>query len=76
MSGEVLAVGGVTPKIEAAIEAGISRVIIPKSNMQDLKLSKENQDKVKIISASTIQDVLKEALVWKGHESVLKKLLK
>ena len=74
--GEVLAVGGVTPKIEAAIEAGISRVIIPQSNIQDVKLSKENQEKIKIIPASTIQDVLKEALVWKGHESVLKKLSK
>ncbi len=74
--GEVLAVGGVTAKIEAAIETGISRVIIPKTNMQDLVLSKEDHKKIKIIPAEKIQDVLKEALVWKGKESVWKKISK
>lgn len=74
--GEVLAVGGITAKVEAAIEAGISRVIIPKSNLQDLVLSKEDEKKVKIIPASIIQDVLKEALIWKGHEKVFKKISK
>ncbi len=61
--GEVLPVGGVTPKIEAAIEAGIKRVIIPEANRDDVFLSKEKVGKVKIIPVRTILDVIKEALV-------------
>ena len=72
--GEVLAIGGVTAKVEAAIEAGIKRVIIPRSNEKDLILSKEQKEKVKIITAETIKEVLKEALIWKGKESILKKI--
>ena len=72
--GEVLAVGGVTQKIEAAIEAGIPRVIIPKANENDVILSKEELKKVKIIPVSTIKETLKEALVWKGKEDILKKI--
>ncbi|MCK5630474.1 MAG: ATP-dependent protease LonB, partial [Nanoarchaeota archaeon] len=33
--GEVLPVGGVSSKVEAAIEAGIKTVIVPKSNLKD-----------------------------------------
>lgn len=72
--GEVLAVGGITSKIEAAIEAGIKVVIIPKTNEKDIFLTKENQSKIKIITVSTIQEVLKYALEWKGKENILKKL--
>jgi ATP-dependent Lon protease len=72
--GEVLAVGGVTAKVEAAIDAGLKSVIIPKSNQQDLVLSKEKAKKIKIIPVSSINEVLKQALVWKGKEKLLKKL--
>jgi Lon-like ATP-dependent protease len=72
--GEVLAIGGVNAKIEAAIEAGLKEVIIPKSNEKDVLLSKENQKKIKIVPVSTIQEVLKNALYWKGNEDILKKL--
>ncbi len=74
--GEVLAVGGVTSKIEAAIEAGISTVIIPKSNMKDVILSKEASSKVKLVPVSDIKEVLKAALDWKGKESILEKISK
>ncbi|MEK6835578.1 MAG: ATP-dependent protease LonB [Nanoarchaeota archaeon] len=72
--GEVLAIGGVTAKIEAAIEAGIKRAIIPRANEKDVLLSKEHQGKIEIIPASTIQEVLKHALYWKGKEHILRKL--
>ena len=72
--GEVLAIGGVTAKIEAAIEAGITRVIIPKANEKDVLLAKEDKGKIEIIPVSTIQEALKHALYWKGKESILKKL--
>lgn len=60
--GEVLPVGGVTAKIEAAIEAGAKKVVIPASNVKDVYLSKESQKKIKIVPAKTICEVLKEAL--------------
>lgn len=72
--GEVLAIGGVTAKIEAAIGAGISAVIIPKVNEQDVVLSKEELKKIKIIPVSTIKDVLEIALDWKGKEKILKQI--
>jgi ATP-dependent Lon protease len=61
--GEVLPVGGITPKIEAAIEAGIKKVIIPESNMKDVLLEKRYEGKIEIIPAKTIAEVLKHALI-------------
>ncbi len=72
--GEVLAIGGATAKIEAAIEAGIARCIIPQANLKDVFLSEEHKGKIKVIPVSTIQEVLKEALDWKGKESILRAL--
>ena len=72
--GEVLAVGGVSAKIEAAIEAGIKKVIIPKSNEKDIILSKENMKKIQIIPVNNIIEVLESALDWKGKELILKKI--
>ncbi|MFH1972801.1 MAG: ATP-dependent protease LonB [archaeon] len=72
--GEVLAVGGVTAKVEAAIDTGLKRVIIPKSNEQDIVIGSEKLKKIKIIPVSRIEQVLKEAMDWKGKESILKKL--
>ncbi|WP_206205480.1 ATP-dependent protease LonB [Thermococcus sp. MV5] len=60
--GEVLPVGGVTPKIEAAIEAGIKQVIIPKANEQDVFLSPDKAEKIEIIPVETIDQVLQIAL--------------
>jgi ATP-dependent Lon protease len=73
--GEVLPIGGVTSKVEAAIEAGIKNVIVPKSNLKDIIIDSKDISKVKIIPVDNIQQVLKEALVWKGKESILKKIL-
>ena len=70
--GEVLAVGGVTAKIEAAIDAGIKRVIIPKSNERDIVITKAKLNKVKIIPVTRIEEVFKEAMDWKGKEKILK----
>lgn len=56
--GEVLPVGGVTAKVEAAYEAGISKVLIPTANKQDVYLRSELKGKVQIFEASNILDVL------------------
>ncbi|AEH25521.1 ATP-dependent protease LonB [Pyrococcus yayanosii] len=60
--GEVLPVGGVTPKIEAAIEAGIKTVIIPKANEKDVFLSPDKREKINIIAVERIDEVLEVAL--------------
>jgi ATP-dependent Lon protease len=72
--GEVLPVGGVTSKIEAAIEAGIKNVIIPKTNEKDVNLTNEQLKKINIIPVETIQEVLKKALDWSKHKNLLRKL--
>ena len=74
--GEVLPVGGVTAKVEAAIEAGIKKVIVPKSNLKDIIIDKKNINDIKIIPVETIEEVLKEALDWKGKEKILNKIIK
>jgi len=74
--GEVLPVGGVTSKVEAAIEAGMKNVIVPKSNFRDIIIPKHKLAKIKIIPVDTIEEVLKEALQWKGKQNILKKIIK
>jgi len=74
--GEVLPVGGVSSKVEAAIEAGISTVIVPKSNLQDIVLDKSQLSKVKIIAVSSIEEVLEHALDWNGNSKLKEKLFK
>ncbi len=66
--GEVLPVGGVSQKVEAAIEAGIKRIIVPKANMQDIIVSKEKLANVEIIPVEYLEEVLKEAIGWKGSK--------
>lgn len=72
--GEVLPIGGVSAKVEAAIDAGIKRVIVPESNLQDIIGDKNKLAKIKIIPVKHISQVLKHALDWKGKENVLKKI--
>ena len=74
--GEVLPIGGVTSKVEAAIETGIRTVIVPKANFKDIIVSKEKLEKIKIIPVNTIGEVLKEALDWTGKQNILNKILK
>lgn len=74
--GEVLPIGGLSAKVEAAIDAGIEYVIVPKANLKDIVLSQDKLNKIKIIPVTTLTEVLKEVLDWKGKEDILKKLLK
>ena len=74
--GEVLPIGGVTAKVEAAIEAGLKNVIVPKANLRDIIISQEKINKINIIPVTTIQEVLKVALDWKGKEAILRKIEK
>ena len=61
--GDVLPVGGVTAKVEAAIDTGLLKVIVPASNFNDIILDEAHKDKIQIIGASRIEDVLENALI-------------
>jgi Lon-like ATP-dependent protease len=60
--GDVLPVGGVTQKIEAAVQAGIKTVLIPKSNLGDVLIDESYKDKVEIVPVATIGDVFEYSL--------------
>ena len=74
--GDVLPIGGVSAKIEAAIEAGVKAVIVPKSNVGDITLDASLLSKIDIIPVENVVDVLKNALDWKGKSDVLRVLKK
>jgi Lon-like ATP-dependent protease len=74
--GDVLPVGGVTGKIEAAAEAGIKKVLIPRANMEDVLIEDRYRRKIEIIPVDTLSDVLEHALVGKGKKGLLQKMRK
>ena len=61
--GEVLPVGGVTAKIEAAARSGVKTVLIPKANAQDVLLDDQFKDMVEVISVDSLDEVMEYALV-------------
>jgi Lon-like ATP-dependent protease len=61
--GEVLPVGGVTAKIEAAAKSGVKTVLIPKANEQDVLLDDQFIDKVEVIAVDSLDEVMENALV-------------
>ena len=70
--GEVLPIGGVSAKIEAAAEAGITTVIVPKANLGDITLERGVAKKVKIVPVESLVEVLRVALDLKGKDDFLK----
>lgn len=72
--GEVLPVGGVSAKVEAAINAGIKEVIIPASNIDDLVLS--DPKAIRITPADSITDVIEHAMVDNAQKTKLLNTIK
>ena len=72
--GDVLPIGGVTYKIEAAAKAGIKTVIIPQSNLNDVLIEDQYADMVSIIPVTRIEEVLRYALVPKNKAEFEEKL--
>ncbi len=74
--GQVLPVGGVTAKVEAAADSGLRRVLIPEANMEDLVLESRYRGKIDVIPVRTLRDVLKYALAGTGakKDSLLERL--
>nr|WP_265580540.1 ATP-dependent protease LonB [Methanofollis aquaemaris] len=74
--GDVLPIGGVTYKIEAAAKAGIKTIIIPRSNAGDVLIEDRYREMVEIVPVDHIEEVLETALVPQNRELFLDKLKK
>jgi len=78
LRGRVLPIGGLKEKLLAALRGGLKHVLIPKDNEKDLADIPDNVKRgLEIIPVSTVDDVLKHALVrelepieWTESESV------
>jgi Lon-like ATP-dependent protease len=74
--GDVLPVGGVTHKIEAAAKAGLDTVIIPEANTQDVMIEEEYEEMIEIVPVSHISEVLEVALAGEPEKDSLVDRLK
>jgi Lon-like ATP-dependent protease len=74
VKGDVLPIGGVTYKIEAAAKAGIRKVLIPISNVDDVLIEDRYRGMVEVIPVKTIEDVLTHALVTGQKEGYLTRI--
>ena len=67
LRGRVLPIGGLKEKLLAAGQAGITQVLIPRENEKDLEeIDKEITEGLRIRTVSTMDEVLKYALVKKS----------
>ena len=69
--GDVMPIGGATAKIEAAAEAGMKKVLIPKSNLKDVMIEKKYEDMIEIIPTETLSDVLENILISGSNKDKL-----
>jgi ATP-dependent Lon protease len=71
LRGRVLPIGGIKEKVLGAHRAGITTVILPKSNVDDLEdVPQEVRDQLTFHAVETLRDVLAIALVGGGREAV------
>ncbi len=65
LTGKVLPIGGLKEKLIAAYKAGVKKALIPVKNYErDLDdIPEEVKENIRIIGVSTIEEVLKEALI-------------
>lgn len=66
--GKVKPVGGVVAKVEAAFQAGATKVIIPKENWQEMFADLPG---VEVVAAESIEEVLSVALGIELHDNVI-----
>ena len=69
--GEVLPIGGVTAKIEAAVKSGIHRVIVPRANMQDVLIDDRFVSDVEVIPVDSLDEVMEHALISSDEKVTL-----
>ena len=69
--GEVLPIGGVTAKIEAAARSGVKTIVVPRANIQDVLLDDRFEKMVEVIAVDTLDEVMKYALIKHEHKAGL-----
>lgn len=69
--GEVLPIGGVTAKIEAAARSGIKTVIIPRANEQDVLLDTKYESMIEVLPVDTLDEVMEYALIKHAEKAGL-----
>ena len=69
--GEVLPIGGVTAKIEAAARSGIKTVVIPRANLQDVLLDEKYEAMVEVVPVDTLDEVMEFALIKHAEKAGL-----
>ncbi|WP_322626991.1 endopeptidase La [Aedoeadaptatus coxii] len=63
LRGRVLPIGGLKEKLLAAQRAGVTKVLIPKANLRDIKeMDSPSIKKLTIVGVETMDEVLKEAI--------------
>ncbi|MGB1586131.1 MAG: ATP-dependent protease LonB [Thermoplasmatota archaeon] len=62
VSGRLRAVDGVTQMIEAASDVGYTRAVVPESNKNDILLEHRYRDRIEVIFADHLADVLPHSL--------------
>ena len=74
LRGRVLEIGGVKEKVLAAHRAGLKTVILPKNNKKDLEdIPTKIKKEMKFVFADQLDQVLKEALVFRRKQRTTKK---
>jgi ATP-dependent Lon protease len=67
LEGTVNPIGGLPEKLMAAQRAGVTRVFIPKDNVNDLRdVAEEVKSKLEIIPVTTVEEVLEQTGVKKA----------
>ncbi len=74
--GDVLPIGGVSAKIEAAVESGMKEVIIPYSNKDDVYVEKSKKEQINIVPVKRLEDILSYVLIANKNSDFIKNLKK
>ncbi|MGM0369339.1 MAG: ATP-dependent protease LonB [Bacillota bacterium] len=62
INGRVGAVGGIIPKVEAAMRAGAEKVLLPEKNWKEI-FSSDNFSELDIVKISSLQEAINETLL-------------
>ena len=64
-------IGGVTAKIEAAATSGITKIIVPRTNMQDVLIDEKFSNMVEVVPVDSLDEVLEHALIQSDEKASL-----
>jgi ATP-dependent Lon protease len=74
VTGELRPVRGITQRIESAADSGCTRAIVPAANRTDVLLSPVYRDRIEVLFAQTLEDVLEHALAGPERARVLSRI--